>query len=132
MPELRPAAELRAAAKLMRERAGRATAGPWETCQQGDCWLVMSSLFGQVATSAHEDEDADAVVIIERDHRDAEYVASMHPGVARAVADWLDAEAQKYDGLTAAFAGFLSGDAGLGDPDPALMAARAYLGEEQR
>ena len=66
------------------------------------------------------------------DHADAEFIASMHPVVALAVADWLDAEAEHYDDLAAspyaaAGAAFIAGDFG-GDVDPALKVARAYAG----
>ena len=56
----------------------------------------------------------------------------MHPIVALAVADWLDAEAEHYDDLAAspyaaAGAAFIAGDFG-GEIDPALRIARAYTG----
>ena len=57
----------------------------------------------------------------QEDHADAEHVASWHPLVALAVADWLDTEAEI---------------AGRGLPDesgsvyPALRVARIYLGRD--
>lgn len=112
---MNPAEELRLAAKLMRERAGTATLGPWQhMCLGSEGCLVLRTSgtlrergHGRVARFGHKEWKAD--------HADAEYVASMHPSVALAVADWLDAE-------EAVIGGFR-------EPDPlALAVARACLG----
>ena len=47
-----------------------------------------------------------------------------------AVAGWLDEEATDYEALDTSTQAFLAGDAG-GDPDHAIVAARAYLGSER-
>jgi hypothetical protein len=66
-----------------------------------------------------------------RGGRDLEYIASMHPGVALAVADWLDDEAERAAGM----AGYEDSDAyplmldGFRHP---LAVARAYLGDGPR
>lgn len=69
---------LRRAASLMRERAEKATPGPWRVSghdvvndyeQVAETWLKV----------------------------DAEHIAGMHRGVALAVADWLDREADGQD-----------------------------------
>lgn len=62
----------------------------------------------------------------------AGHIASWHPGVALAVADWLDARAAEYDEIASgpygqAGAAFVAGDAG-GDVDPVVRLARTYLG----
>jgi len=109
---------LRNAAKLLRERAEMATPGPWrQMCLGSEGCLVLRATGtprergrGRVARFGQKDWKAD--------HADAEYVAAMHPGVALAVADWLDAEA--------AFAEHEVADLAL----EALAVARAILGAE--
>jgi hypothetical protein len=72
------AAELRKAAATLRERALLASQGPWESDQRrmtvwadhGDCQVVRSDVDGPDA--------------------DLDYIATMHPGVGLALADWLD------------------------------------------
>ena len=87
-----PAEELRTAAKLMRERVQGATAGPWTVREEhgrdiaDEGWsdvrvvrpgagVAITYLSNVLEGSPHEDNAA--------------YIASMHPGVALAVADWL-------------------------------------------
>ena len=87
---MNPAEELRLAARLLRERAGTATPGPWQhMCLGSEGCLVLRTSgtlrergHGRVARFGHKEWKAD--------HADAEYVASMHPAVALAVADLLD------------------------------------------
>ncbi len=115
------AEELREAAALMRSRAEKAAAqsGPEWTCRvqvAGYAWLEPAhiGLHGYQST--------------------AEHIASWHPAVALAVADWLDAEARKreaIEGFDRAYgaepdAGILAARAN--DIGPALAVARAYLG----
>lgn len=111
------AAELRAAAKLMRERA-QAVPQDWR--------LIRTQIVG--------DEHGVNVIATCMVRERAAYVASWHPAVALAIAGWLDETADGYDrysAIASGAAGFVAGDAG-GDPDPALMVARAYLGEVPR
>jgi hypothetical protein len=79
---------LRRAAGLMRERAEAATPGPWRDFTYGDRMmhyvdagpntnLVASGAFGENADAAH--------------------IASWHPAVALAVADWLEEAADHLD-----------------------------------
>ena len=103
-----PVEELREAARLMRERAGEATPGPWRSEFSGPTGCVVldagsSNALDHVARTGHY-----------RDHADAAHIASWHPVVALAVADWLDHEA------TTAFE--------LIPSEEALVVARAYLG----
>lgn len=121
---------LRKAARLMRERASDATPGPWKP-------------------------DAEVVKVDERRHvadafgladkwPNAAHIASWHPAVALAVADWLD---QKAGHLEAHIPAWTRPSSGVDDPpglcwnNPqrlaevverhygrALAVARAYLG----
>ena len=124
-----PAEELRTAAKLMRERVQGATAGPWTVREEhgrdiaDEGWsdvrvvrpgagVAITYLSNVLEGSPHEDNAA--------------YIASMHPGVALAVADWLDSVTDRWIGVPA----------GPSEPEPedfdaALAVARAYLGSGQ-
>lgn len=114
-----PAETLRRAAKLMRERAEAATPGPWFTRGDGD-WYVCSNAFGLVSTGIHDEPGMGHLVNIERDGRDAEHVASWHPGTALAVARWLES----LDGIE-----WSEHAAATEELTHALKIARAYLGE---
>ena len=123
---------LRAAAKLMRERANDATPGAWRAFSAGTGrdvdWYVVSEPYGQVATGAHTENGLAEIVLIERDHRDAEHIASWRPLVALAVADWLENEAKATEIMTDE-RDEESGASILGLPDKCAVAvARAYLG----
>ncbi len=105
---------LRRAATLMRERAEAATPGPWQTHGQ---WVRQKMTWDQPSEFVVSG-CADAG--IQRQRADAAHIASWHPAVALAVADWLDDVAT------------------FGTPTdghlrpclvPALAVARAYLGE---
>ena len=121
---------LRRAASLMRERAEAASPSPWEPSHRPDMdWLSKSLL---VDSSDHE--PGSAVMKGDRHvmasvwpHRaaaaSAEHIASWHPAVALAVADWLDWVTEAVDGLLLPF------DAPL--YVRALAVARAYLGDDQ-
>lgn len=131
-----PVADLRAAAKLMRERASLATPGPWGT--PAECPGEITYGYHRVgdrhvatwiATIDVSDEDISEAELA----ANGEHIASWHPLVALAVADWLDERARELDDMAAgpygqAGAAFVAGDFG-GDIDPALRVARAYLGE---
>lgn len=118
---------LRRAASLIRERAGAATPGPWvrsgssiETdhgCSPNhDCWPVGDTYSGMKPDGSTYPRDLNRA--------DAEHIASWHPAVALAVADWLDAEAESH---RADLVGpFPSECCRMGQ---ALAVARAYLGE---
>lgn len=91
---------LRAAAKTLRERAGAATppADPQPGGWMGSSVDGTTWLFGgpaehgyRTTTIMHTDESCDECYGPDGD--DMDYIATMHPGVALALADWLDAEA---------------------------------------
>jgi hypothetical protein len=103
-----PVETLRTAARLMRERAEAATPGPW------------SSFFGRVRL----DDGRDLFLTTTAGgYADAAHIASWHPAVALAVADWLDIAAghQEVYEQEACGSPFLFG--------AALPVAHAYLGD---
>ena len=95
---------LRRAATEMRERANTAMPGGWYAGTSN--WVI--AVFGDLADEYDVAKAQNAA--------DAEYIASWHPAVALAVADWLDAAADDCPACIRA--------------EPALALARAYLGEE--
>ncbi len=74
---------LRRAAQKLRKRAGAATPGPWQAVQYGKGWGVD----GNVRPADHAWV---AEMKFGEERTDAEYIASMHPPVALALAGWLD------------------------------------------
>lgn len=95
---------LRRAAKVLREAAEAASAGPWHAHPDG---LVWPERIGDPVSGSTEVEDAD-------------YIALMHPPVALALADWLN--------LKADCAGVWPGDMTETDRT-ALVVARTILRE---
>ena len=102
---------LRRAAALMRERAEAATLGPWAEVADGE----LIGCLAVVAGGADEFNVAPAVIPANADH-----IASWHPAVALAVADWLTEHAADHEGT---FAACPWSDCA------ALAVARAFLGE---
>lgn len=101
---------LREAAALMRQRAEPfAARGPWEVNPEDPRSIESRYLIGPVAQNVHTGG--------------AEHIASWHPDVALAVADWLDYVAQIADDSTIPFGEF-------GFDRAAIAVARAYLGRE--
>ncbi len=102
---------LREAAELMRQRAKAASEGPWSAYTDG---LVWANRLGDPVSASTEPEDA-------------EHIASWHPAVALAVADWLDAAANREQEYRN---GPYQCEPIEGDEvHAALTIARAYLGE---
>jgi hypothetical protein len=122
---------LRRAAALMRERAEAATDGPWSAEAIGsEGYHVFgpngsrAPMKGRARVAACTWQDWDEV------EADAEHIASWHPAVALAVADWLWEQAN----LVEVHAG-TECDGGCLHPTcrciaAALAVARAYLGSE--
>lgn len=92
--------ELRQAAETLRERAEKATTGPWHG--KGD----------QIRATAEDALVEDSILVAYatgHDHRlgfkktgaapDVDYAATMHPGVGLLVAGWLD-DAADWEGAT--------------------------------
>lgn len=83
------AEELREAARLLRERAEKATPGPWASLDGGD---------RLVAWKPDGDGDFDYVIDEPIGNADnADYIALMHPGVGLALADFLDVALRTVD-----------------------------------
>ena len=116
-----PAEELRAAAKLMRECAEAADAadwpgGPWavDKCSENGCPCIVYQ--GERNPYTEPQVPRIQYVADTETPEHAAYIASMHPGVALAVADWLARFADPV---------YCYGPA---EYDAALNIARAYLG----
>ena len=101
---------LRRAASLMRERAEEATEGPWTTWADPKPGIDKAAV--ETAWTRGDPDDGGSLVTDWCDLPDAEHIASWHPAVALAVADWLDATAARIEEI-----------------HEALTVARAYLGE---
>jgi hypothetical protein len=98
----------------MRERAEAATHGPWVKT------VWPNAIPGVYSQPIEETREFDPEIARTLDGPDAEHIASWHPAVALAVADWLDDMAR------------LSADGDSGGPlvaRHALAVATAYLGE---
>ena len=107
---------LRRAAALMRERAESATLHPKYSLP----WMVDLDKEDEprIVLAPKDVGGWDGMIVarcIQAD--DAEHIASWHPAVALAVADWLDATASTLVTYRAGYA-------------EALIVARAYLGEQ--
>ena len=111
---------LRRAAALMRERAWTATPGPWSTYRTLTHRCIKSNAGGLGAR-------VNTLVGMSAESKsfNAEHLASWHPAVALAVADWIDSHAR--DLLLAD--GHLPSCDSPGDVEQALAVARAYLGD---
>lgn len=85
-----PTETLRAAAARLRQVAGAATPGPWQYVIEAPCGTVIEYAYVEAGDDLVADcgaaDDAETTA-------DARYIATMHPGVAVALARWLDAEA---------------------------------------
>ena len=121
-----PADELRAAAKLMRERAEAATPGPWTDTGGRDAFVEqLATSAGTPASSLHLIAEMDQCgEHPDRRHADAAHIAGLDPLVALAVADWLDGEAVTE--------GNGQGGTRCDTLRSALAVARAYLAGEIR
>lgn len=118
------AADLRAVAADMREKANAATPGPWEADGQRIAW-VFRNLSNTVARTPGPNEPLPTA---SASLANAQHMAAWHPGVALAVADWLDKCADRYDLTSAAR---LEHDPAERDwYDPAAAVARAWRGDQ--
>lgn len=124
--------ELREAARLMRERAEKATPGPWDR--------PLNVRYKNVVTASKPDDEPRDYVgdrperccvatvptwstgrhTRVRSGRDLEHIASWHPGVALAVADWLLETAEDWRLEVTPQC----------TEDAALVVARVYLGRQ--
>jgi hypothetical protein len=105
-----PAETIRRAAALMRERAQGQPETPWLAVAPEDAGSLAKIVTADVPEWIVARTLADA----------ADHIASWHPLVALAVAEWLETEAHMVD---------LRGNSPEGQTFGALKVARAYLGE---
>ena len=122
-----PAAQLRTAAKWMRKRAEAATPGPWRPVSA----LYQDDAFSAVLDDRGDVDDPRTWLVgsglgAVNPAGTVDHIASWHPLVALAVADWLDSVTDRWIGVPA----------GPSEPEPedfdaALAVARAYLGSGQ-
>jgi len=111
MPDLTPAAELRAAAERLREHVGYLhlsdVRGPWSVHAGPSGYPQSVNNVGVPihVCSTYTDPKAPPVM--------ANYIALMHPGVGRAIADWLEQTARALEYWRTAI------------PDAALAVARS-------
>lgn len=82
-----PADEITAAAERLRHLAGVASPGPWRTTGIGDFGWTVSMPSSGLSIEA-EDSEQGAV--------DCDYIATVHPAVGAALADWLDSAADYF------------------------------------
>ena len=101
---------LREAARVLRERAEAATSPPWEARPgplEGHWVAGLGGMPCRPIPGLIEDEDA-------------AYIATMHPGVGLALADWLDGAASNAEFMQAVI------DTGRADnPDASLARTKA-------
>lgn len=103
---------LRRAAALMRERAAGSLDGPW-------IWQMDEDSGEQYVTAGPNGRDVATVNEWSQGLMDGAHIASWHPAVALAVADWIDdvhANLSTYNATREAHA---------------FAVARAYLGESE-
>ena len=109
------AQRLRDAAKVLRELAGAATPGPWEA---GDRCVWSRQPDGFYDDDVVNDSESGAGGCTTGEN--ATFIATMHPGVALALAGWLEA----------ATAGYLSTRLDWSPEPAALAVADLILGAE--
>lgn len=119
-----PAETIKRAAVLMRERAGAANPGPWLSLIEGRDHRGGDDFILTGTTEPGGDGRGEDVYVTVRGrdynqlwNEDQDHIASWHPLVALAVADWLEASAKAREGTSANTASY------------ALKIALAYLGE---
>jgi hypothetical protein len=137
---------LRRAAEVLRERAASATPGPWRWEQYREDLPYLVGRGGDPATYAYDTEVIEAnhsgecgcrsacYLGLEVAHADRDYIATMHPGVGLALADWLDtagADIWAHGPLCECGTGCDACDDNLWEPHAraALVVARLILGE---
>lgn len=106
-----PAKTIRRAVTLIRDRAREVPHGPWHWQALGDHGYPQRVYNESAVIVAESFTGPDARMA------DAEYIASWHPLVALAVADWLEASAKAHEGTSVNTASY------------SLKIALVYLGE---
>jgi hypothetical protein len=130
-----PAAVLKRAADKLRAlaTADGITPGPWTQSWHGQDHLVhgpgeaWSNSVAEWTYAIVTQEPKVSVQRAECNTADAAFIATMHPGVGVALADWLESTAATVDAVTRQHADAAPADAHW--LAPALAVARAVLGE---
>ncbi|GAA2686283.1 hypothetical protein GCM10010400_58250 [Streptomyces aculeolatus] len=97
------AAELRAAAQKLRALAEAAAPGPWHATEY-EAGVDVLGFEAGIGTSPGERDIVDSGYEgggVER-LTDADFIAAMHPGVALALAAWLESEAARHEACATA------------------------------
>lgn len=127
---------LRRAATEMRRRAEAAVPGPWPIDCNNHLALPMAQLPFSSPWAQRAIGGPKAYALAGPDDATTEHIASWHPGVALAVADWLDEEAAVIDARQSSVDRFIS-ERGDESSVPVyinrhlLAVANAYLGSDQ-
>lgn len=123
--EANPPGVLEKAAALMRQRAEGAYPGPWTSDEDDQCWRLHSAPDRQFPTAQILKAPKHGTPYAEYwpDAATGEHITSWHPGVALAIAAWLDS----WVGIEWDPARYRSGD-----QEAAWRVAHAYLGYEMR
>jgi hypothetical protein len=111
---------LRQAAALMRERATGLPDAPWSVAPGP---AVKDAAGVKVASAALDTVPRDRTPIVQ-------HIASWHPAVALAVADWLEEVAAWMDEGVGLLPATNIGDVWIGMRQHALAVARTYLGSD--
>ena len=117
-----PAATIRRAAALMRERAQAATEGPWEHPLPNEVTFGYHQDGSRHTATWIATTDAGDEIGEDGENANAEHIASWHPVVALAVAEWLEAALVMAE-LAESEGAFIN------PRSYALKVARAYLNE---
>ena len=121
---------LRRAAKLLRERAEAVPPAPWEVTNPNEgteylpLWEVTNDEFNNPTDG---DSPGLGVVIDTGGREEADYIALMHPPVALALAEWLEAAAVALDANYGAEADLLAEIDDDQTAQHAVIVARAVL-----
>jgi hypothetical protein len=119
------AEEMRRAAELMRKRAEAVAHGPWQWEALGD------KKYPQRITNPGAILIAETFIDPGHPPAEAEYIASMHPDIALAVANLLEEGAKYYEALADGTYGeagpAIAAELAAGEDDPGVKIARAYL-----
>lgn len=92
------AEELRAAAQRLRELAGAATEGPWKIWRDVDHqgFITIGDEAGVLTPERPVTDECNPVAHVYTDG-DADWITAMHPGVALALAAWLESVAARHE-----------------------------------
>jgi hypothetical protein len=123
-----PADELRAAAKRIREVAGKATPGPWINVDHGDRIIRDPDATAREDDSDPCGEGPPLEYVVDEPlgyPNNGDHIALFDPIAAGHLADWLEQRAKPLDTIDANAQRYLMGDRDDATLNPALALARA-------